>query len=67
MKGGEIMQEEKSKMNEYNTVLSEKDFYPPNDDRVLRSNVFDIAGGDTFEDYAKDYFNMTDELELYDE
>lgn len=46
-----------------NYELSEKDFYPPEDKRVLRSGISDIAGGDNFGDYASDYFNsFADEL-----
>ena len=43
--------------------LSEKDFYPPEDKRVFRSGVNDIAGGDNFEDYAEYFYNnYADEL-----
>lgn len=37
-------------------VLSEKDFYPPSDDRCWKSNLDDIKGGDNFADYAEYYF-----------
>lgn len=39
-------------------VIKEKDFYPPQDDRVFRSRVIDIPfGGDSFEDYAKWFYD----------
>lgn len=37
-------------------VLSERDFYPPKDDRHWESGVQDIKGGDNFTDYAEDLF-----------
>lgn len=44
-------------------VLSEKDFYPPEDNRVLCSGIDDVSGGDNFGDYARYYFNrFADEL-----
>ena len=36
----------------YNVELSERDFYPPKDDRLHVSCVDDICGGDNFNDYA---------------
>jgi hypothetical protein len=45
-----------------NFVLSEKDFYPPEDKRYLKSGVDDINGGDNFADYAKQYFKLYDEM-----
>ena len=32
--------------------ISERDFYPPKDDRLYVSCVDDICGGDNFNDYA---------------
>lgn len=44
-------------------VLTEKDFYPPEDDRVYQSGVNDIVDGDNFEDYAKWFYdNYEDEI-----
>lgn len=37
-------------------VLSEEDFYPPQDSRKYRSGVNDIYGGDNFADFAKDFY-----------
>ena len=52
------------KLSEYE--LSEKDFYPPEDNRVLHSNVYDISGGDNFNDYAEYFFEVCDEEEYFD-
>lgn len=44
-------------------VLTEKDFYPPEDKRTYKSGIFDIHGGDNFSDYAKWFYdNYEDEL-----
>ena len=42
--------------NLYNPVLTEKDFYPPEDDRYLTSGVEDIRHGDNFVEYVEYYF-----------
>lgn len=46
--------------------LTEKDFYPPEDNRVLESYVQDIYGGDNFIDYCTYIFSVLDEEEIYD-
>ena len=38
-------------------ILTEKDFYPPEDTRLYCSGIEDIDGGDNFSDYAKFFFN----------
>lgn len=50
---------------QYKGCLSEADFYPPSDNRVLKSNVRNIAGGDNFADYCEEIFNLLDEEEYY--
>lgn len=51
------------KLNLDNYVLTEKDFYPPEDKRVYRSGVDDIIDGDNFEDYAQWFYdNYEDEI-----
>ncbi len=40
------------------SILSEKDFYPPKDNRYWESGVQDIKGGDNFAGYAEYYFTM---------
>lgn len=46
--------------------LTEEDFYPPEDDRVLKSYVQDIYGGDNFPDYCRYIYSVLDEEEYYD-
>lgn len=49
----------------YNDVLTEEDFYPPIDDRYLKSNVDDIYGGDNFAEYCEDIFEMLEEEDYW--
>lgn len=44
----------------------EQDFNSLSDDRVLTSGVEDIDGGDNFADYCKEFFEMLDDEEYYD-
>lgn len=53
-------------LKKYNPILTEQDFYPPSDDRVWTSNVEDIEDGDNFADYCKEFFDMLDEEECFD-
>lgn len=46
--------------------LSEKDFYPPYDNRVLESYVENIVDGDNFADYCKYIFDIYEEEGYYD-
>lgn len=48
------------------SCLKESDFYPPSDDRVWKSNVEDIDGGDNFADYCEYFFKILDEEEYWD-
>ena len=41
--------------------LTEEDFYPPIDNRVLESYVEDIDGGDNFADYCESMFELLEE------
>ena len=50
----------------YNTVLREQDFYPPPDDRVLKSYIDDIDGGDNFADYCEYIFELLDEEDYFE-
>lgn len=45
--------------------IKEEDFYPPEDKRVYRSGIKNIAGGDNFEDYAE-WFYDNYENDLFD-
>ena len=46
--------------------LTDKDFYPPSDDRYFESYIEDIDGGDNFADYCIDFFEMLEEEGYYD-
>jgi hypothetical protein len=50
---------------QHDDCLTEVDFYPPSDNRILKSNVEDIAGGDNFADYCEDMFELLEEEEYY--
>lgn len=54
------------KSDEY-FYLTEKDFYPPEDNRVLKSYVKDVEGGDNFADYCEYIFNLLEEEGYYDQ
>lgn len=51
---------------QYEGCLSEADFYPPSDNRILKSNVRNIAGGDNFADYCEYIFSLLEDEEYYD-
>ena len=44
----------------------EKYLYSSSDDRVWTSYVEDIDGGDNFADYCKEFFEMLDEEEYWE-
>ena len=46
-------------------IITEKDFYPPEDTRVYTSLVEDVDGGDNFNDYVKWFFKNY-EKEIFD-
>lgn len=54
------------KFNKYNEILKEEDFYPPEDNRYLKSNVKDINGGDTFIDYSTYIFELYEHEDYYE-
>ena len=60
-----------------NKLLTESDFrflnsrledhiYQSSDDRVWKSYVEDIDGGDNFADFCKDYFELLDEEDYWE-
>lgn len=55
-----------SKKKNDNPCLTEIDFYPPPDNRVLKSNVRDVNGGDNFADYCEYFFDLLEEEDYYD-
>ena len=48
------------------SYLTERDFYPHSDDRVVESYVEDIDGGDNFADYCEYIFEMYEEEGYWD-
>jgi len=50
----------------YNRCLTKADFYPPSDNRYLKSNVKDVVGGDNFADYCEYIFDLLEEEEYYE-
>lgn len=46
--------------------LSEISFYTTFDNRVLKSGVKDIYGGDSFADYCEEFFELLEEEGYYD-
>lgn len=50
----------------YNDILTEEDFYPPEDTRVLKSLVYDVYGGDNFTEYCEDIFDLYEEEDYYE-
>ena len=53
-------------LNDKFITLTESDFYPPADDRVLESYIEDIEDGDNFVDYCKYIFKLYEEECYYD-
>lgn len=50
----------------YNYILSEEDFYPPEDNRVLKSLVRDVYGGDTLAEYSEYIFDLYESEDYYE-
>lgn len=46
--------------------LQEIDVYSPCDDRVWKSNIEDIEGGDNFVDFCAEFFKMLEEEGYWD-
>ena len=46
--------------------LTEEDFYPPSDNRILKSYIEDIENGDNFADYCGEFFKLLEEEECYE-
>lgn len=46
--------------------LTEESFYPPSDNRVWKSHIEDIDGGDTFADYCEYIFDFLEENGYYE-
>lgn len=58
----------------YKDILEEQDYYPTEfddlftnvDNRVWKSYVRDINGGDNFADFCKEFFEILDEEEYWE-
>jgi hypothetical protein len=46
--------------------LTEESFYPPSDNRVLKSYIDDIEDGDNFADYCEYIFEILEEEGYYE-
>ena len=58
--------EEQYYKEQYDDCLTESDFYPPADNRVWKSYVEDIDGGDNFADYCEYIFGIYEEEGYYE-
>lgn len=62
---GDISKNDNLSKNDY-FCLEESDFYPPSDNRVLKSYIIDIYGGDNFADYCEYIFEVYEEENCYE-
>lgn len=46
-------------------MLSEEDFYPAKDKRTLHTNIYGIDETNNFNQFAKEFFELCDEEELF--
>jgi hypothetical protein len=53
-------------LEEQDYCLIESDLFPSADNRVWKSNVEDINGGDNFADFCEEFFEMLDEEQYWD-
>ena len=50
----------------YNNILKEEDFYPPSDDRILKSYIRDVDSENNFLDYTKYIFDLYEKENYYE-
>lgn len=62
-----VLSEEEQAWLDSFSVLSEKDFYPPEDNRDLKSGIRDIPCGDNFSGFVQEFNELCDEEEIYDD
>ena len=62
----EDLYEQCSYLDNINFCLTEIGFCSSSDNRVWTSNIDDIDGGDNFADYCKEFFNLLNEEDYYD-
>ena len=53
-------------INKEDFCLTDSDFYPPEDTRVLRSLVKDVYGGDTFAEFSEYIFDLYESEDCYE-
>lgn len=56
----------KDKLLHKKGIITEKDFYPPSDNRVLSSGIRNIYNGDNFEEYAEYIFELYESEDYYE-
>lgn len=49
-----------------NFYLTEEDFYPPSDNRVLKTGIYNIVNYDSFEEYAEYIFDLYEKEDYYE-
>ena len=60
---GEIIVKNKWELND---ILTEEDFYPPSDDRMLTSYIEDMKDEVSFVEYAKYIYDLYEEEGYYE-
>ena len=59
--------DDKLKGDKDSTVyLTDSDFYPPSDDRVLRSYIRDVCEDNNFREYAEYIYDLYEEENYYE-
>lgn len=48
-----------------NYVLSEEDFYPPMDDRILKTNIEEVYKGE-FAEYTEEIYDLYESEDYYE-
>lgn len=69
-----MINENKMEHNKINTkgsfqdfyYLSEEDFYPPSDNRTLKSYIYDVKYSPNFVEYAKFIYDLYEEEDYYE-
>lgn len=62
------MVNDENKCNQCNEchLIREQDFYPLSDNRIWKSNVKDIVGGDNFADFCEYFFEILEKEEYFE-
>ena len=54
------------KLKDEKLCLKDSDFYPPSDDRVLRSYIRDVCEDNNFREYAEYIYDLYEEENYYE-